>query len=96
MLNIVVNIRHHEDFKKYSRSKYIFVDSISFFSRILALGHLNTAANVYAYRFMNQDGVIQEGSEDENEHGTGRTLLRTHRENKTQNALVLASRWYVK
>lgn len=50
--------------------------------------------NVYAYRFVNQDGVIQDGSEDDDEHGAGHTLLRTLRENNVQNAMVLASRWY--
>lgn len=49
---------------------------------------------MYAYRFVNQDGVIQDGSEDDDEHGAGHTLLRTLRETNVQNAMVLASRWY--
>lgn len=62
---------------------------------LLRLPNVSSAThNVYAYRFVNQDGVIQEGSEDDDEHGAGRTLLRTLRENNVQNAMVLASRWY--
>uniref|UniRef100_K1QQ86 IMPACT-like protein n=1 Tax=Magallana gigas TaxID=29159 RepID=K1QQ86_MAGGI len=39
--------------------------------------------NVYAYRFEGQDGAIHEGSNDDEEHGAGRQLLRT-----------IVSRWY--
>lgn len=63
---------------------------------MLRLPNVSSAThNVYAYRFVNQDGVIQDGSEDYDEHGAGHTLLQTLRENNVQNAMVLASRWYV-
>lgn len=50
--------------------------------------------NVYAYRFEGQDGAINEGSNDDGEHGAGRQLLRTLVDNEIKNALVVVSRWY--
>lgn len=64
---------------------------------LLRLPNVSTAThNVYAYRFVNQDGVNQEGSEDDDEHGAGRTLLRTLRKNNVQNAMVLASSFTIR
>lgn len=64
---------------------------------LLRLPNVSTAThNVYAYRFVNQDGVNQEGSEDNDEHGAGRTLLRTLRKNNVQNAMVLASSFTIR
>ena len=77
-----VEINTHRDVKK----------SVT---NLLRLPNVSSAThNVYAYRFVNQDGVVQEGSEDDDEYGAGRALLRMLRDNNTTNAMVLVSRWY--
>lgn len=64
-------------------------------TNLLRLPNVSSAThNVYAYRFVNQDGVVQEGSEDDDEYGACRALLQMLRDNNTTNAMVLVSRWY--
>lgn len=41
--------------------------------------------NEYAYRFVSSDGTINEGFDDDGEHGTGRQLLKTLVYNKKDN-----------
>ena len=50
--------------------------------------------NIYAYRFTSQDGSIHEGSDDDGEHGAGRSLLKAMTDNEITNALVVVSRWF--
>ena len=50
--------------------------------------------NIYAYRFTSQDGSIHEGSDDDGEHGAGRSLLKAMADNEITNALVVVSRWF--
>ena len=41
-----------------------------------------------------QDGSIHEGSDDNCEHGAGRSLLKAMTDNEITNALVVVSRWF--
>ena len=50
--------------------------------------------NIYAYRFTSNDGTQHEGSNDDGEHGAGRSLLKSLADNEINNALVVVSRWY--
>lgn len=62
---------------------------------ILRLPTISSAShNVYAYRFAGSDGMVHEGSEDDGEHGAGRTLLSAMNDNGIQNALIVVSRWF--
>lgn len=47
--------------------------------------------NVYAYRFVSSDGIINEGFDDDGEHGTGRQLFKTLVYNKIKNSLMVVS-----
>uniref|UniRef100_K1QXE1 Impact N-terminal domain-containing protein n=1 Tax=Magallana gigas TaxID=29159 RepID=K1QXE1_MAGGI len=38
--------------------------------------------------------MVHEGSEDDGEHGTRRTLLSAMNNNGIQNALIVVSRWF--
>lgn len=54
----------------------------------------STNHNVYAYRFAGSDGTVNEGSEDDDEHGAGKTLLSAMSDNGIKNALIGVSRWF--
>lgn len=64
-------------------------------NEILRLPTISSAShNVYAYRFAGSDGTVHDGSEDDGEHGAGRTLLSAMNDNGIQNALIVVSRWF--
>jgi putative IMPACT (imprinted ancient) family translation regulator len=50
--------------------------------------------NIYAYRFTSTDGATDKGSDDDGEHGAGRSLLNTLRDNEIENSLVVVSQWF--
>ena len=62
---------------------------------IMRLDSIPSAShNVYAYRFTSTDGTTHKGSDDDGEHGAGRSLLNTLRDNEIENSLVVVSRWF--
>ena len=50
--------------------------------------------NMYAYRIQTDDGQTIEGHKDDGEHGAGFRLLKKLRDSKTDNAMVVVTRWY--
>ena len=50
--------------------------------------------NVYSYRFQGQDGMIHEGSGDDEEYGAGDHLFKTLTDNEINNVLVVVSRCF--
>ena len=62
---------------------------------IMRLDSIPSAShNIYAYRFKSPDGATHEGSEDDGEHGAGRSLLNALKDNEIENSLVVVSRWF--
>lgn len=50
--------------------------------------------NVYVYVFINLEGVMYEGSDDDGEYGVGWVLLWEMKDNNIKNCVVVVFRWF--